>query len=118
MGVRVLAEMDWTIEQIREEIESADMSREELLAEIGKTLRVARVALPNIRAIHEAGRYQGMLEDIEAAELMYGQYTSDRDGTFGLEDFQEMLALIRLSHLKVTDIMDKYIRGEWEAPAA
>lgn len=107
-----MAETGRTVEQIREEIASADMSRDELLSEMRRMLGATRVALPNIWAIQEAERHQAMRENLEAAELMYGEYIGDKDGVFRLAELQETLALIRFQHQTITDVMDRYIRGE------
>ena len=111
-----MAESEKSIEEIREEVESSGMSRDELLGEIKESIREVRLALPNYRAIQEPRRYQLTLSDVEDAELMYSQYINDAANIFELEDLQETLMVIRLKRQTVYSIMDRFNRGEWQTP--
>jgi hypothetical protein len=105
-----------SIEQIREEVESSDMTRSDLLREIKEALREVRLSLPLYRSIQEPRRYQITLDDIEDAELMYQQFMNDSAGVFDDEDMRDTLIMARLKLDTVMSIIDRYSRGEWQTP--
>ncbi len=65
-----MSHWDRSIEQIREEVESADMTRSDLLREVKEALREVRLSLPLYRSIQEPRRYQITLDDIEDAAVL------------------------------------------------